>query len=659
MGKSARNSLLLLTALLLLGIAAYTGLFYWDNKYTAALPGGYGYTLLTQSPDAVGFLVDGWEYYPGQLLEPEDFSADTVPESYTYIGQYPNFSSQLGTPYGVATYRLRLEGGDEKQELALYVPELLCAGRIYVDGTLVGEQGSLEPYEPKVMDGVYAFTMEGSTYIIIQCANYLHYYSGLYYPPGVGTLEAVIKMITVRLIIYGILSLIPLAVAMLYLAQWLWSRETYMRWTGLICLFAGLRQCYPLLRAMGVSLSRPVYALEDISASLLLLFAILLAGELSGAVSRWYHRRLAVPAAVGFCAGSGIFPLLILPYAPIFINSYGIILFFWKLAAGGYLLFLALRAQKFEEPLGGYLLAASGFYGLSMVASALLINRLEPIVGAWPEEYGGFLLAMGFAALQIHRGVLLRKENQRLTMHLQDEVAHRTRAVETLLSERRELLANLIHDIKNPLSAVRNYAELVEQDGVALDQETAAHLNALRERVSAVGERLEVLQNFSRAERSAQEMELLDLCQILREFHSKNLPDMEMAGQRFLLKLPREPLHIRGDAKRLWIMLENLCYNALSFTPEDGTITLELERERHWAVIWVKDTGCGIEPENLPHVFERGFTSRREQGGEGLGLYIVRLLAVEHAGSVGINSVPGQGSAFYVRLPLATYPSQA
>lgn len=242
-------------------------------------------------------------------------------------------------------------------------------------------------------------------------------------------------------------------------------------------------------------------------------------------------------------------------------------------------------------------------------------------------------------------------------MHLQDEVAHRTRAVETLLSERRELLANLIHDLKNPLSAVRNYAELVEQDGVALDQETAAHLNALRERVSAMGARLEVLQNFSRAERSAQEMEPLNLCQILRQFHRKNLPDLELAGQRFLLKLPREPLYVRGDAQRLWIMLENLCYNALSFTPEDGTITLELEREKHWAVIWVKDTGCGIEPENLPHVFERGFTSRRDQGGEGLGLYIVRLLAVEHAGTVGVNSVPGQGSAFYVRLPLTGPPS--
>lgn len=166
MGKPARKRLLLLTVLLLLGIAAYTGLFYWDNKYTAALPGYYGCNMLTQSQDAVGFLVDGWEYYPGQLLGPEDFSDDTVPESYTYIGQYPNFSAQLGTPYGVATYRLRLES-ETPQVLALYVPELLCAGRIYIGGALAGEQGSIEPYEPYVMDGVYAFAIEGSTYIII------------------------------------------------------------------------------------------------------------------------------------------------------------------------------------------------------------------------------------------------------------------------------------------------------------------------------------------------------------------------------------------------------------------------------------------------------------------------------------------------------------
>lgn len=655
MGKPARRSLILLTALLALGIAAYTGLFYWDNKYTAALPGGYGYSVLTQAEDAVGFLVDGWEYYPGQLLGPEDFTTGTEPEAYTYIGQYPNFSTQLGTPYGVATYRLRLES-DTPRQLALYVPELLCAGRIYIGGVLVGEQGSLEPYEPRVMDGVYAFAVTGSVEVIIQCANYTHYYSGLYYPPGVGTTAAVTALISRRLTVYSALSLIPLAVAALFLGQWAWSRENQVRWTGLICLFVGLRQSYPLLRAMGVSLVRPVYALEDISAALLLLFAMVLAGELSGAVSRWYHRRLAVPAAVAMGVACAVFPLLILPYAPSFINSYGLILFFWKFLAGGYLLFLAARARRTQSPLGDYLLAAAGVYGLSMVAAALLINRFEPAVGAWPEEYGGFLLAMGFAALQVHRGVLLHRENRRLTLHLHDEVAHRTRAVETLLAERRELLANLIHDLKNPLTAVRTYAELVEQDGLALDEETAAHLRALRERVSAMGERLELLQDFSRAERDAPRLAPLELCGLLERFHQVNQPDLELAGQNFYLRLPDAPVYVRGDPQRLWAALENLCYNALSFTPEDGTITLELERKEDQAVIWVRDTGCGIQPEDLPHVFERGFTSRKEQGGDGLGLYIVRLIAVEHAGTVGVNSEPGQGSDFYLRLPLAEPP---
>ena len=309
-----------------------------------------------------------------------------------------------------------------------------------------------------------------------------------------------------------------------------------------------------------------------------------------------------------------------------------------------------------QKPLGGYLLAASGLFGLSMVAATVCINRFEPIMGAWPEEYGGFLLAMGLAALQIHRGVLLHRENQRLTLHLQDEVAHRTRAVETLLSERRELLANLIHDLKNPLSAVRSYAELVEQDGLALDEETAAHLSALRERVSAVGERLELLQDFSRAERDVLKQAPLELCQLLRQFHQINQPDLELTGQNFQLRLPQEPVYVQGNSKRLWAALENLCYNALSFTPEDGTITLELERRDNQAVIWVRDTGCGIQPEDLPHVFERGFTSRKEQGGDGLGLYIVRLIAVEHAGTVGVNSEPGQGSDFYLRLPLVETP---
>ena len=87
-----------------------------------------------------------------------------------------------------------------------------------------------------------------------------------------------------------------------------------------------------------------------------------------------------------------------------------------------------------------------------------------------------------------------------------------------------------------------------------------------------------------------------------------------------------------GVLPQLRAALENLCYNALSFTPPGGRITLSLRRESGSAVICVADTGSGIAPEDLPHVFERGFTRRPDGSGEGLGLYIVRTFALEHGG---------------------------
>lgn len=651
MRRQVRFQGLLLAAVVLSSAAFYALLYRVDNKYTAALPGGPGYNVLQNDPDDVAFLVDGWEYYPGQLLSPADFDHGVTPDLYTYIGEYSNFSAHLGTPYGVATYRLTLENAGDPVELALYLPELLCAGRVYINGALAGEQGSLEPYAPRVMDGTYSLAVDGSAEIIIQCANYTHYYSGMYYPPAVGSLSAISRMLTIRQIVYGFLCFTALAISLFHLLQWLLGQDKLARWMGALSLLFALRVSYPFIRALGVPSIRPLYALEDVCGNAVVLCAVLLAGELSGCAGHKYHRCGAVPAAAGLFLFTVLFPLFILPHAPIFINSYGILLFVWKLAAGLYLLFLAGHALSQDRKLGHYLLCAAGFYGLSVAASVATANRFEPFCGAWLEEYGGYTLVIGFAAQMIRRSVLLTQENRRLTLHLQEEVDRKTHSMSVLLTERRELLANLLHDLKNPLAALRNYAELVRSGNIALDQETAEYLNALSDRVEAVEDRFDLLQDFSRGERCMFSPEDICLNDLLRQFYAANCPDMELSGLEFRLRLPGENLYIRGNRDRLQTALENLCYNALSFTPPDGTVTLGLARESTYAVITVQDTGCGIAPEDLPHVFERGFTRREDDSGEGLGLHIVRSIALEHGGSVQVASQVGKGSVFTLRLP--------
>lgn len=651
MKHQARIHIFLLAAVLLVGTAAYFFLYSFDNKYTAALPGGYGYSILQETSDQVSFLVDSWEYYPGQLLDPEDFSDGVTPELYTYIGEYPNFSSHLNSPYGQATYRLVLINEGDPVHLTLYLPELLCAGKIYINGTLAGTQGSVDPYVPRIMDCTYAMDVVGSTEIIIQCANYTHYYSGMYYPPAVGSPGAIAKMLVVRFIVYGLLCFTSLTIALFHLVQWLPGKDKLTRWMGLLSLAYALRIMYPFVRALGIPSVRPLYAVEDICANAVLLFAVLLAGELSGSAKHPYHRYGAVPAAIALCAFSALFPLFILPYAPDFINLYGAVLFLWKLAAGLYLIFLASHTLSQDRAFGQYFLCAAGLYGLSVAASVITANRFEPIRGAWLEEYGAYALVIGFSAQMIQRGILLVRENRLLTLHLQEEVDRKTHGMNVLLAERRELLANLLHDLKNPLSALRSYAELVRSGNVALDSETAGYLNALMDRVEVVGDRFDILQDFSRGERGLYAPETIDLNDFLQEFYTSNCPDMELSGLSFRLSLPEKRAFIKGNGDRLRVALENLCYNALFFTPADGIVTLRLTLEESCAVIAVQDTGTGISPEDLPHVFERGFTHRTDRSGDGLGLYIVRVIALEHGGSVEAVSTPGHGSIFTLRLP--------
>lgn len=645
-----RYAILPLLLAVVAGVLVYGAWFRWDNKYTAALPGGYGYNVWQGSRDQVAFLVDGWEYYPGQLLEPEDWKTGVSPEGYTYIGEYPNFSHHLGSPYGEATYRLVVE--NIPSGAVLYLPELLCAGRVYINGTLVGEQGSVEPYVPLVSDEIYPMEGEGSTEIVIQCANYSHYYSGMYYPPAVGSYSAVWNMLTVRLIIYGLLCFAALSVALSYLVQYLLGRDSLMGWAGLLSLAFSLRVSYPFFRALGAPWVGQLYAVEDVCGNVVLLCALVLAGRLCGMDQHWIHRRVAIPAAAGLCLFTLIFPVAILPYSPMFINAYGLILFAWKVITGVYLIALIGCAKSIDRPMSQYLMGAAGLYALWMLISVVMANRFEPIYGAWPEEYGGFALVVGYAAGMVRRGVLLERENRHLTCHLQEEVERKTQGMETLLAERRELLAHLLHDVKNPLSALRGYAELVRSGNVDLDPETAGYLDALTQRVEVVGDRFELLQQFSRGERGVLLRESICLNQFLKEFYQHNRPDLELSGVRFTLKLPTRRLMVRGSKERLRIALENLCFNALSFTPEDGVIALSLTEENGYALLVVRDTGAGIDAQALPHIFERGFTQRPDGSGEGLGLYLVRAIALEHGGTVSVTSERGNGSVFTLRLPI-------
>jgi two-component system phosphate regulon sensor histidine kinase PhoR len=129
-----------------------------------------------------------------------------------------------------------------------------------------------------------------------------------------------------------------------------------------------------------------------------------------------------------------------------------------------------------------------------------------------------------------------------------------------------------------------------------------------------------------------------------------------LAGNRRIVVGRQDDLWVKGDGHKLDQMINNLVSNAVKYTPDGGTITLSLSQEGDWARFEVTDTGIGISPEHLPHLFDRFYrvdkARSRAGGGTGLGLAIVKGIAEQHGGRVAVTSEPGKGSTFTVWLKL-------
>jgi signal transduction histidine kinase len=131
----------------------------------------------------------------------------------------------------------------------------------------------------------------------------------------------------------------------------------------------------------------------------------------------------------------------------------------------------------------------------------------------------------------------------------------------------------------------------------------------------------------------------------------------ESAGITVTSQIPSTPIPMAVDRHRIREMLLNLVTNAIKYTPQSGTVALSLAQEDGSVMFTVADTGIGIAPGDLPHIFDRFWRAdpaRSRTGdrpGTGLGLSITKWIAEAHGGSITVQSRPGRGSVFTVRLP--------
>ena len=148
------------------------------------------------------------------------------------------------------------------------------------------------------------------------------------------------------------------------------------------------------------------------------------------------------------------------------------------------------------------------------------------------------------------------------------------------------------------------------------------------------------------------------LLQVYRQYRQtveRDNGDKIQQGPRLMLQ-NITPAKVFGNADQLHQVLVALIDNALKYTPYEGSVTLSLTTDKNDAILKVSDTGIGILPEDLPNIFERFYRAdrarSRDRGGTGLGLTIVQNIVQEHEGNIEVESTPGKGSTFTLRLPM-------
>jgi histidine kinase len=230
-------------------------------------------------------------------------------------------------------------------------------------------------------------------------------------------------------------------------------------------------------------------------------------------------------------------------------------------------------------------------------------------------------------------------------------------ALEQTEARRRALLADVAHELRTPLATLGGYLE-------GLTDQTLAAEPEIMDRMSGDVRRLQRLvsdmEELSRLEASTFELRLSDSPPgpLLGATLDRLRPQAEAKGVALHLRVEPHLPAVRIDADRIQQVLLNLIGNAIQYTPGGGSVTVSARREDGWMRVEVADTGIGIAPEHLPHLFERFYRIDRSRaragGGSGLGLTIARRLVDAHGGRIWAESPgPGRGSAFSFTLPLA------
>lgn len=603
--------------------------------------------------------LDGqWEFYYDLLASPEELPP--APAKETEWIDLPGPWTRLGHPaLGRATYRLTvLTGGDDP--LLLYIPEIMSSARIWANGKMLYQAGTPDSSIPGATgvrnELLVVAPRDGRITFVVQAANYYMNGSGIFYHLLLGRDTVLLHRVWApRMVVAAVLGGI-LLIGLYNMTLFLFRRRegVYLSF-GVMCLMTVLRLAMEsnafvqYFRPGGVNfaLSRVFLILFVLHSLSIMIFAM-------RAFSIRPGRILRALQILG--AGIPILAILLLPYARAIVCMFLIMIPFIAI--------IVLSVRQWKKSKNPYQLLYLCSLAAFVVYGPLSKTLLEGEVFI-PASVPNLFLVLCQCAMLSQSYARAHDEVERVNANLEGLVEQRTaeldqtnRRLSASQAALREMIGNISHDLKTPLTVLNNYLELLEDGAMSGgERERAEYLSIAYHKNLDLQRLIRNLFEVTRLEGGTASYRIQEIFvgQLLEEALQKYADQARDSGIAFTAVCDREDLTLWADGDKIWSVLDNLVYNALRHTPQGGSITLTARQSGERTEIRVADTGEGISPAHLPHIFERFYKASpargEKNGSSGLGLYIVKTVTEAMGGMVAVESQPGKGAVFILTFP--------
>ena len=291
-------------------------------------------------------------------------------------------------------------------------------------------------------------------------------------------------------------------------------------------------------------------------------------------------------------------------------------------------------------------------FGFILYLFSWLISVTSITTGPFIAVAFNFLFAVIHSVLLSNRFANALTEVERANIVLEDRVSERTKHI-------KEMVRNISHDLKTPMSVLSANLQMLEEDDPR-SEDFGRHLGVIKNKMDDLTRLIQNLTSLSRMEsgEAIYNAEWTPVSALFAQLHEKYETIVQQSGLSLHVSFAEEA-RVSVDRSEIWSVFDNLIGNSLRYTRSGGVIRVSAGMiEDGFVTVTVSDSGCGVEAEHLPHVFERYYMADRARasvkGNSGIGLYIVKTAVEAMGGSVSAESRPGEG--FSVSFGLRAQP---